>query len=72
MCRRRWCGPRGEVDAETLEAHQQSGERGRKKKGEGRGGGEGVEEEDEKERSRWRREYQREMAARAARLQANA
>ena len=73
VCRRRWCGPRGEVDAETLEAHQQPGERGRKKKGEGRGGGEGVEEEeDEKERSRWRREYQREMAARAARQQANA
>ena len=73
VCRRRfqWCGSRAEVDTEIAE-DQQAG--GRKKKGEGRGGGEGVEEEeeDEKDRSRWRREHQREMATRAARLQANA
>ena len=68
VCRRRfqWCGSRAEVDTEIAE-DQQAG--GRKKKGEGRGEGE---EEDEKDRSRWRREHQREMATRAARLQANA
>ena len=36
----------------------------------GPGGGDAGEEEDEQDRSRWRREHQREMAARAARLQA--
>ena len=74
VCRRRfqWCSSCAEVDTEIAE-DQQAGGRGRKKKGEGRGGGEGVEEEeeDEKDRSRWRREHQREMATRAARLQAN-
>ena len=65
-------GSRAEVGAEIAGEQQAAGERGRKKKGDGREGGEGEEEEDEKERSRWRREYQREMAARAARLQANA
>ena len=40
---------------------------GRKK---GPGGEDAGEDEDEQDRSRWRREHQREMAARAARLQA--
>ena len=72
VCRRRfqWCGSRAEVDAEIAGEQQAGGGRGRNKKDEGRG--EGIEEE-EKDRSRWRREHQqREMATRAARLQANA
>ena len=71
VCRRRFkcCGSRAEVGAEKDQ--QAAEERGRKKKVEGRGGG-GEEEEEEKDRSRWRQQHQREMAARAARLERNA